>query len=75
LDGTCGDELIPGVGETADRGRDGEQDQPGQEHATARQQVGDAPAEEEAAAGHHRVRGDDPLELAAVEAQRAADGR
>ena len=38
-----------------------------------REQVGDAAAEQEAAAGHHQVRRDQPLQLAAVEAQGAPD--
>ena len=35
------------------------------------EQVGDAAAEEQAAAGHHQVGGDQPLQLAAVEVQGA----
>ena len=55
-------------------GGDGEQGQAGQEDAASREQVGDAAAEEQAAAGHHQVGRDQPLQLAAVEVQRAADG-
>ena len=51
------------VGEPADEGGDGEQGQAGQEDPLAGQQVGDAAAEEQAAAGHHQVGGDEPLQL------------
>ncbi len=57
------------AGESADDGGDGEHGQAGQEHPPARQQVGDAATEEQAAAGHHQVGGDDPLELSAVQVQ------
>ena len=38
-------------------------------------QVGDAAAEQQAAAGHQQVGGDQPLQVAAAQAQRLADGR
>ena len=44
----------------------GEQAQPGQEDAAAGEQVGDAAAQEQAAAGHHQVGGDQPGQLAAL---------
>ena len=74
LDGARRDELAAGVGEPADQRGDGEQAEPGQEHATPGEQVGDPASEEQAAAGHHQVGGDQPLQLAALEVQGAADG-
>ena len=41
----------------------GEQGQAGQEDAASGQQVGDAATEQQAAAGHHQVGGDQPLEV------------
>ena len=48
---------------------------PGQEDASPGEQVGDAAAEEQAAAGHHQVGRDQPLQLAAFEVELGADGR
>ena len=63
LDGAGGDELGAAVGEPADQRGDGEQGQAGQEDAASRDQVGDPAAEEQAAAGHHQVGGDQPLQV------------
>ena len=63
LYGAGADQLAGVAGEPADDGGDGEQGQTGQEDLPAGQQVGDAAAEEESAAGHHQVGGDQPLEL------------
>ena len=45
-------------GEASEQGRRREHGEPGQEHAPTGQQVGDAAAEEQAAAGHEQVCGD-----------------
>jgi hypothetical protein len=69
------DELPCPACESADDGRDGEDGEPGQEDPLAGQQVGDASAEQQAAAGHHQVGGDDPLHVGPVQVQVASDGR
>ena len=75
LEGACDEELGARVRQAADDGRGGEQPQTGQEDTAAGQQVRDAAAEEQAAAGHHQVRRDQPLQLSAVEVEVGTDGR
>ncbi len=74
LSGAGRDELACPAGESADDGRDREHGQAGQEHPLARQQVRDAATEQQSAAGHHQVGGDDPLHVGAAQVQVAPDG-
>ncbi len=75
LGGAGGDEFGGVAGEPADQGGAGEDGHAGEEHAAARQQVGDPAAEQQAAAGEQQVGGDEPLQVAAAQAQRLPDGR
>ena len=73
LDGAGDEELGAAVREPAADGGEGEQGQAGQEDAASRDQVCDPAAEEQAAAGHHEVGGDQPLQVGAAQVQGASD--
>ena len=75
LSGAGRDELACAAGESADDRRDGEDGQAGQEHPLAGEQVGDAATEQQSAAGHHQVGGDDPLHVGSVQVEVTPDGR
>ena len=75
LGGAGGDELGGVVREAAGQGGAGEDGHAGEEDPVPRDQVGDAAAEEQTAAGQQQVGGDQPLQVAAAQAQRLADGR
>ena len=63
------------VGQAADQRRAGEDDQAGDEHAAAAEQVGHAAAEEQEAAVGEDVAVDDPLQALLAEAEVALDRR
>ncbi len=73
LTGAGRDQLGGIAGEAAEYRRAGEQGKTGQEDPPARQQVGDAAAEQQASAGHHQVGGDQPLQVAAAQVQGLTD--
>ena len=73
LDGTRGDQPDVVLGEPACKRGAREQDQAGDEHAPAAEQVGHAPAEQQEPAEGERVGVDDPRQVVLGEVQRSAD--
>jgi hypothetical protein len=69
LHGAGDDEDAEALGKTAERGRRGESDEPGDEHAPVADQVAEAAAEQQQAAERQGVRRDDPLPRVVGEAQ------